>query len=101
MKWEMFKGLAIASWLPLLVMILLFFSHLLLFQVVVDYIKLVTNVGQAEEIDMFEVAYIIKDANGYIKEQKAKFHTLQDAIKHVRNLNSNMKVVGKPSIERV
>jgi hypothetical protein len=31
MKWEMFKGLAIASWLPLLVMILLFFSHLLLF----------------------------------------------------------------------
>lgn len=50
---------------------------------------------------MFEVAYIIKDVNGYIKEQKTKFYTLQEAIKFVRNLNFNMKLIGKPSIERI
>jgi len=53
---------------------------------------------------MFEVVYMIKDPNGYIKEQKAKFEMLQDAIRFVRNLTHNnftgVKLVGKPSIER-
>jgi hypothetical protein len=54
---------------------------------------------------MFEVTYIVKDMNGFIKEQRAKFDMFHDAIKFVRAINggtlANLKVVGKPTVERV
>jgi hypothetical protein len=54
---------------------------------------------------MFEVAYMVKDVNGYIKEHKAKFEMLQDAMRFIRNLNQNnyngFKIIGKPMIERI
>jgi hypothetical protein len=54
---------------------------------------------------MFEVLYIIKDVDGYIKEKKAKFYHLQDAIRFVRTVSkmpaAGTKVIGKPMIERV
>jgi hypothetical protein len=54
---------------------------------------------------MFEVTYNVKDAAGYIKEHKAKFMYLQDAMRFIRALNNGTlttsRVLGKPSIERV
>jgi hypothetical protein len=54
---------------------------------------------------MFEVTYIVKDASGYVKEQKARFAYLQDAIRFVRSINGSTvatsRAIGKPTIERV
>lgn len=54
---------------------------------------------------MFEVAYMIKDTNGYIKEHKAKFELLQDAIRFIRSIThgnyAGAKIIGKPCIERI
>jgi hypothetical protein len=59
----------------------------------------------SEENKMFEVAYMIKDTNGYIKEHKAKFEMLQDAIRFVRSIThgnyAGSKIIGKPCIERI
>lgn len=54
---------------------------------------------------MFEVAYTFKDKNGYIKEHKARFMYLQDAIRFIRVVGNSLsesgnKLIGKPSIER-
>lgn len=54
---------------------------------------------------MFEVAYTFKDKNGFIKEHKAKFVYLQDAIRFIRAIgislsDSGNKLIGKPSLER-
>ena len=54
---------------------------------------------------MFEVVYILKDIDGYLKEKKAKFYHLQDAIRFVRSVKQapalGTRVIGKPSIERI
>lgn len=52
---------------------------------------------------MFEVMYTVKDADGYLKEQKRKFQYLQDAIRFIRNITTGSiaGIIGKPTIERV
>lgn len=54
---------------------------------------------------MFEVVYIIKDVDGYLKEKKAKFFYFQDAIRFIRSISNSSatgaKLIGKPSVERV
>lgn len=54
---------------------------------------------------MFEVVYTYKDKNGFIKDHKAKFLYLKDAIRFIRSIgyslsDSGNKLIGKPSIER-
>lgn len=49
---------------------------------------------------MFKVTYTIKNENGYLVDKSKTFDMLQEAFKFVRELNSNSKMIGKPTIER-
>lgn len=49
---------------------------------------------------MFKVTYTIKNENGFLVDKTKNFEMLREAFKFVRELNSNSKMVGKPTIER-
>lgn len=49
---------------------------------------------------MFKVTYTVKNETGFLVDKSKTFDLLQDAFKFVRGLNSNSKMVGKPTIER-
>ena len=51
---------------------------------------------------MFKVTYTIKNDNGYVVYKSKSFDMLQKAFKFIRELNtSNIKMIGKPTIERI
>lgn len=49
---------------------------------------------------MFKVTYTVKNETGFLVDKSKNFDVLQDAFKFIRELHSNSKVVGKPTIER-
>lgn len=50
---------------------------------------------------MFKVTYTIKNESGYLVDKKKNFEMLQEAFKFMRELNNNVKIIGKPTLERV
>lgn len=49
---------------------------------------------------MFKVTYTVKNETGFLVDKSKNFEMLQDAFRFVRELKSNPKMVGKPTIER-
>lgn len=49
---------------------------------------------------MFKVTYTVKNEKGYLVDKHKNFDMLQEAFVFIRELNSNSKLVGKPTLER-